>query len=1036
MKFPPHFVALTLGVASLMTSAISLRADTVYTSPYKISTVAGVIAGAGNQDGTGAVAVFNRPDGVAVDGRGNTYVADSSNNTIRLIDTNGVVTTIAGTAGKVGNSDGFGTNALFRGPWGIALDASTNLYVTDRGNNTVREIANVVVTNTVRVNLDNLTNTTGTTNTLTVNATVLITNYVGTNTAPSTNTVYATNSVSNTIITFKAGLTTTNVTTVTNGWMVITLAGSAQGATNGTNALARFNAPEGIAVDGNTNLYIADTGNNTIRKVIPVSGPVWVATTLAGTAGTSGSADGNGTNALFNGPAGLALDAGGNLYVADQGNETIRRIDPLAQVTTFAGQAGVPGKSNGTGVNALFNTPTGLAMDASTNLYVTDSGNYLIRRITAGAVVSTYAGTGTNGNANGVGTNASFDLLVGIATTTNAGGSVVVADNGNNRIRLLSTNATVTSLAGQGFFQPFGVALDAKANIYLTDTGNNVIRKIDVSGITTILAGQVGVSGSADGFGTNATFNQPLGLTLDGSTNLFISDSGNNAIRKITPVIKSIIGPTNTLSVTTAIGRTNTLLVTNTTTTTITVTVAGTNITTNTTGSAFFSTSATNNITNTVITTNWVSTNTVLQTNWVATNVAGRPGIAGSADGVGTNATFNGPDGIAIDGQLNLYVMDTGNNTMRKIIRMLSTNSNAISTNWSVTTPVGTPGVSGTNDGTNALAQFNSPEGIALDGSTNLYISDSGNETIREITHSGTNWVVRTIAGIPGVSGGDDGAGPNATFSTPFGITANGQGVIYISDSGNQTIRRISLNGIVSTMAGTPGIAGNVNGTGSNASFYQPAGMTVNKNNNNIYIADVNNNEIREGIPSTTPSKVQNIRFQSIPRQAYTGTNVLILKATATSGLPVTFTSADSKVATISGNVLTVRGAGSVLISASQEGSDLYKPAPNAKQLLIVFKGTPHISMDLPASVPYAPGTTVALVATNTANLPVVFASANTNALFIDPTNTVSFSTNSIMISSNDASVTGVGITTVTATQPSSVNYNAASASRVLNVIP
>ena len=246
-------------------------------------------------------------------------------------------------------------------------------------------------------------------------------------------------------------------------------------------------SPSGITTDG-TNLYVADSGNNTIRKIVIATVEV---TTLAGTAGTSGSADGTGTAALFNNPLGVASDVN-DVYVADSGNHTIRKIAiATGEVTTLAGTAGSSGSSDGTGTAALFNNPADIASDG-TNLYIADSGNNTIRKIVIATVeVTTLAGTaGSSGSANGTGTAALF----------------------NN---------------------PLGIATD-RTNLYIADSGNNTIRKIVIAtGIVTTFAGKAGSSGSADGTGTAALFNNPVGVATVGAV-LYVGDTGNNTIRKIT----------------------------------------------------------------------------------------------------------------------------------------------------------------------------------------------------------------------------------------------------------------------------------------------------------------------------------------------------------------------------------------------------------------------------------------------------------------------------------------------------------------------
>jgi sugar lactone lactonase YvrE len=325
-----------------------------------------------------------------------------------------------------------------------------------------------------------------------------------------------------------------------NGGVVTTLAGTAgiSGSTNGTGTAASFNGPWGVAVDSGGTVYVADIRTHLIRKITAAG----VVTTLAGTAGISGSTDATGTDATFYNPDGVAVDASGTVYVADSGNHLIRKITSAGVVTTLAG-TGSPGRANGTGTAASFNYPTRVVLDAGGTLYVSDTLNSLIRKITAAGVVTTLAGSGSTGSTDGTGTAASFGNPQDLAV--DASGTVYVADTGNNLIRKITAAGVVTTLAGSGragstnatgtaasFDTPYGVAVDSSGTLYVSDTGNNLIRKITAAGVVTTLAGS-GSAGSTNGTGTAASFSTPSGLTMDASGALYVADFRNNLIRKI-----------------------------------------------------------------------------------------------------------------------------------------------------------------------------------------------------------------------------------------------------------------------------------------------------------------------------------------------------------------------------------------------------------------------------------------------------------------------------------------------------------------------
>jgi sugar lactone lactonase YvrE len=319
------------------------------------------------------------------------------------------------------------------------------------------------------------------------------------------------------------------------------------GSTDGSGSKVRFNQPGAIAIDAGGNLFVADTANNTIRK-ITAAGDV---STLAGSAGNSGSSDGNGSLARFNQPGGIAVDAAGNLYLADTQNHTIRMVTSAGLVTTIAGSAGQVGQDDGTAGNARFNQPWGVTRDAAGNLYVTDTGNATVRKITAAGVVTTLAGSaGNQGSSDGTGTRAQFNLPRGIVLVSagNLAVNIYIADTGNNTIRMIDQNGGVSTLAGTAgssgsddgsgqrarFSQPYGLAIDSAGNIRISDNGNQLIRTVSLTGVVSTLAGAAGTAGDANGSGSKASFNQPKGIAADAANSIYVADTGNNLIRKVT----------------------------------------------------------------------------------------------------------------------------------------------------------------------------------------------------------------------------------------------------------------------------------------------------------------------------------------------------------------------------------------------------------------------------------------------------------------------------------------------------------------------
>ncbi|MBC5835531.1 T9SS type A sorting domain-containing protein [Flavobacterium sp. F372] len=339
--------------------------NTFFGFSQTVSTVAGTTSG--YLDGSVNIAQFKDPLGICTDNNGNIFVADRSNNRIRKIDASGtnMVTTIAG-SGVEGYADGIGTSAIFGAPTGICIDALGNLYVTDFWNFKIRKI------------------------------------------------------------------TPTGVVT--------TLAGSTQGFANGNGTAAQFDYLEQICIDALGNLYVADAGNSKIRKITP-SGTV---TTVAGT--TSGYLDGVGTIAKFDYPNGICIDGNNNLYVAEYFSHKIRKITPTGVVSTVAGSTW--GFTNGQSTTAQFRYPTGIGRDTSGNLYVTDSGNNMIRKITLSGMVSTYTGSENNGYLDGSLNNALFSNPWAIHIKNNV---IYVSEGGSDKIRKITSNLSSENFESDNF---------------------------------------------------------------------------------------------------------------------------------------------------------------------------------------------------------------------------------------------------------------------------------------------------------------------------------------------------------------------------------------------------------------------------------------------------------------------------------------------------------------------------------------------------------------------------------------------------------
>ena len=596
---------------------------------------------------------------------------------------------------------------------------------------------------------------------------------------------------------------------VTPSGVVTTLAGNgANGSGDGTGAAASFYGPTGVALDASGNLYVADNGNNKIRKIAPNG----VVTTLAGSAsGAPGSADGQGTAAAFRGPYGIAVDGSGNVIVSDAGNNTIRKVTPGGAVTTIAG-SGAAGSLDGAGTGATFNSPTGIAIDGAGNVFVVDTSNRKIRRVAPDGSVTTVAGSGGYGSTDGPGATATFYFPFGVAV--DGAGNLFVSDAMNNNVRKVAPGGVVSTLAGSGarasrdgtgagasFSYPIGVAADASGNVYVSDFASNKLRKISPEAVVTTLAGS-GDSGSSDGAGPVATFQNPVGVAAGGAEEVYVADSLNHAIRKVSPA-----GVVSTLAGSGAGGGADG---------------------TGTAASFSFPTGVAVDGAGTVyVAENWGNRIRKVTSSGVVTTLAGS-GDAESVDGTGTSASFNAPTGLAVDLALNVYVTDTGGHRIRKV------------TPAGVVTTLAGSGSPGGADGTGSAAAFDTPTGIAVDGAGIVYVVDANNR-VRKVTSGG---VVTTVAGS-GSPSSVDGTGTAASFFYPYGVAADGSGNLWVLEQWNGKVRKVTSGGVVTTVAGS-GKMGNADGTGAAASFAYPQGIAA-SGSGKVYVADSYNNAIRLG---------------------------------------------------------------------------------------------------------------------------------------------------------------------------------------------
>src|SRR5271157_2796714 len=645
------------------------------------------VAGGGPSSVPLSAAIYN-PDAVFKDASGNLYIAATGADAVYKIDSTGKLTTVAGTgtAGFSGEG-GPATSAQLNGPTDVFVDGSGNIFIADANNNVIREIV----------------------------------------------------------------AATGNIKTVAG------IPGFA--AYNGDGILAttaELNGPTGVTVDGSGNIFIAEINGCRIREVVASTDKIQ---TVAGTtgAGTPGPAptgncgyNGNGiaaNTAKLNGPSAVVLDSTGNLFLADQGNYCVRKVATTGQITDVAGTCTVllaPGGVNGDGgpaTSALFQRPVRLFVDGHENVYLSDIADNRLREVVASTGdIQTVAGTGTAGftGEGALATQAELDEPSGV--WVDAPGNIFLTDSLNNRVReVTASNGFIQTIAGDGsgdgddgpatsglLNAPFGVAVDGTGNLFIADTANSVIREVvAATGNITRVAGTFTAGFDGDGLALNVYLNNPNGVFVDGSGDIFIADSQNNAIREVTNGdLTTVVGEsdgvlTNVLNYPTA------------------VFVDGS-------GNIFIADSGNNVIGKLAAV---VGEGTPALTVVAGTGTAGFSGDAGAA----TKAELNNPSGVFVDNSGNIFMADSGNNAIREVV--------AATGNIRTVGGTGAQGLSG-DGGPATSAELNAPASLFGDSQSNLFVADTGNSRIRKIAG--------VVTGAPANITASGGTPQSVTISTAF----------------------------------------------------------------------------------------------------------------------------------------------------------------------------------------------------------------------------------------------------------------------------
>lgn len=621
------------------------------------------------------------------------------------------------------------------------------------------------------------------------------------------------------------------------------------GWVDGALVAAHFAKPWAIASDGQHRLFVAD--GNTIRAIDTAAAGGGAVTTLAGTYGRLGSADGVGAAAGFNEPSGLAYTAG-KLYVADSENDTIRAIDPQSgAVTTIAGAPGQEETVDATGLDARFRVPQGIAAGADGNLYIADTEADIIRKLDLqSGAVTTLAGTaGSSGTADGVGAAASF--YGPTAMVIDGAGVLYVLDSLNHSVRRVDTATSAVSTVATFAALPQGIALDGgDVLVALGDVvlGDNRVVRVAADGTVTTLAGSASQPGFVDGTGAAARFDSPAGLWNDGAGTLYVADDANYVVRAVSlagsPDVRTFAGARSD-GYADGVGAAARFSASS----QVLAGVAADG------ESAYLADTG-----NDVI-------RQITLASGAVTTLAGAPGQAGRQDGALTAARFDHPQGVALDADARqLYVADTGNRAVRRI------DLGAAKVSTLVLTPP--PG--------QTFGGFDAPSGVVLDGGR-LYVTDRTNQVVVAVDPRTSEASV--LAGQYGVAGTVDGVGTAAAFYAPLGIGADGHGHLFVADSINYTIRRIDVaSGTVSTLAGHAGTSGSSDGVGADARLTQPLGIAADTFGD-VFVSDLLNDTVRHvdeaGAVTTVlgVTGVAGVRLGPLPAQLSAPTSLALTPA-------------------------------------------------------------------------------------------------------------------------------------------------------------
>lgn len=584
--------------------------------------------------------------------------------------------------------------------------------------------------------------------------------------------------------------------------------------------------PGALALDVRGNIFVSELDRHQVQRITPDGTVALVAGSgLVGIGGNQGPA----TRAELNYPGSLVVDGLGQLFIGDYFGRVVRMVARDGTITTVAGtgRVGFSG-DGGAATSADLTTVGGIALGGDGTLYIADTGSHRIRKVDPSGIITTVAGTGTRGFSGDGGAATQARLASPSAVLATDTGDLLFIDAGNRRIRQLNTNGIVTTIAGGGpatatadgllasasaFERPEALALDSQQRLYIADAGAHNVRRIEFDGTLTTIAGtgEEGVTGNG-GLAKSAQLSWPIALVFDRNDNLYIADRDANHIRRVRPdgIIEAFAGDgTSGASIDS-------------------VDALPTGLALDAQGQLLFVDSAQPRVYR-------------RNANGQLVTLAGTGEHGFSGDGgPATAARLTFPQTIVASATGAIYVADLGNHRVRKV---------ALDGIITTVAGNGSPGFSG-DGGPGGGAQLNSPWGLAVDGQEALYIADTDNHRIRKLTADGT---LTTIAGngAPGFAG-DNGQALAARLFEPAGLALDAAHNLYIADKQNHRVRKISANGIISTVvgSGTPGYSGD-GGDAKMAQLDTPTHVALDAQGN-LLIADAGNNCIRSVTPNGT----------------------------------------------------------------------------------------------------------------------------------------------------------------------------------------